>query len=60
VLSATPSAKVKETRSVPTCTGCSDATPVQSQASHTPMPTRQRASNGTKTLWYVYPLISGR
>ena len=54
VLNATPSAKVKETRSVPTCTGCSAATPVPSQASHTPMPTRQRALSGRRTLWYVY------
>jgi hypothetical protein len=54
VLNATPSEKVKETRSVPTCTGCSDVTPVQSRASHTPMPTRQRVSSGTKAPWYVY------
>jgi hypothetical protein len=54
VLNATPSEKVKETRSVLTCTGCSDVTPVQSRASHTPMPTRQRVSSGTKVPWYVY------
>jgi hypothetical protein len=51
VLNATLSARVKETRLVPICTGCSDATLVQSQASHTLMPIRQRALNGTKTLW---------
>jgi hypothetical protein len=54
VLNATPLRKAKETRLVPTCTGCSDATPVQFQASHTPMPTRQRVLSGIKILWYVY------
>jgi hypothetical protein len=56
VLNATPSAKVKETRSVPTCTGCSAVTLVPSLVSRTPMPTRQRALNGRRTLWYVYSL----
>jgi hypothetical protein len=50
VLNATLSAKVKETRSVPTCTGCSAVTLVPSLVSRTPMPTRQRALNGRRTL----------
>ncbi len=46
-LNATLSEKVKETRLVPTCMGCSVATLVQLRVSHIPMPTRPRELSGT-------------
>jgi hypothetical protein len=50
---ATLSVRVRETRSVLTSTDCSVVTLVPSKASHTPMPTSKRVSNGTTILSYV-------
>lgn len=57
-LNATLSVRARETRSVLTCTGCSDARLVLLMASHTPMPTRQRESPGITTLWYARRIVS--